>query len=61
MTQFNRLYLERSGPDGQLEGRLKAMESAFHMQFTGTEAIDMQQESNKTRESYGEGHLANGC
>ena len=61
MTQLNRLHLERSGPDGQLEGRLQAMETAFRMQFTGTEAFDLQQESKITRESYGEGHFANGC
>lgn len=61
MSELNRMHLERSGPDGQLEGRLKAMETAFRMQFTATDAFDLQQESKSTRESYGEGHFANGC
>jgi hypothetical protein len=61
MTELNRLHLEQRGPDGQLEGRLQAMETAFRMQFAGTEAFDLAQESKATRESYGEGHFANGC
>jgi hypothetical protein len=61
MSELNRLHLERSGPDGQLEGRLQAMETAFRMQFTATDAFDLQQEAKSTREQYGEGHFANGC
>ncbi len=61
MNELNRMHLERSGPDGQLEGRLQAMETAFRMQFTATDAFDLQQETKATRESYGEGHFANGC
>jgi hypothetical protein len=61
MGELNRMHLERSGPDGQLEGRLQAMETAFRMQFTATDAFDLQQESKATHESYGTGHFANGC
>ena len=61
MTALNRRHLERSGPDGHLEGRLKAMETAFRMQFTATDAFDLQKETKSTREQYGEGHFANGC
>lgn len=61
MSELNRIHLEQSGPDGQLEGRLQAMETAFRMQFTATDAFDLQQESKATRETYGEGHFANGC
>lgn len=61
MTALNRRHLEKSGPDGQLEGRLQALETAFRMQFTATDAFDLQQESKTTREQYGEGHFANGC
>ena len=61
MSELNRMHLERSGPDGQLEGRLQALETAFRMQFTATDAFDLQQESKPTRESYGTGHFANGC
>ncbi len=61
MNELNRRHLERSGPDVQLEGRLQALETAFRMQFTATNAFDLQQETKSTRESYGDGHFANGC
>jgi hypothetical protein len=61
ITQLNQRQLERTGPDNQLEGRLRAMETAFRMQFTATDAFDLNQESQSTRELYGEGHFANGC
>lgn len=61
MSELNRLHLDRSGPDGQLEGRLQAMETAFRMQFTATDAFDLQKETAATREQYGAGHFANGC
>ncbi len=61
MTALNRMHLDRSGPDGQLEGRLQAMETAFRMQFTATDAFDLQQETASTRQQYGEGHFADGC
>jgi hypothetical protein len=61
MSELNRLQLERTGPDSQLEGRLQAMETAFRMQSTATDAFDLGQETQATREQYGEGHFANGC
>lgn len=61
MRRLNQLHLDRSGPDGQLEGRLQAMETAFRMQFSATDAFDLQKESKPTRELYGQGHFANGC
>lgn len=61
MGELNRLHLERSGPDGQLEGRLHAMETAFRMQTTATEAFDLELETKTTREAYGTSHFANGC
>lgn len=61
MTKLNLEHLLRSGPDGQLEGRIKAMETAFRMQSTATEAFDLSLETKQTRESYGSGHFANGC
>ncbi len=60
MRRLNQLHLDRSGPDGQLEGRLQAMETAFRMQFSATDAFDLQKESKPTRELYGQGHFANG-
>lgn len=61
ISRLNRHQLQRTGPDGQLEGRLQAMETAFRMQFTATDAFDLQQETKATRELYGDGHFAAGC
>jgi hypothetical protein len=61
ISRLNEYQLERTGPDNQLEGRLRAMETAFRMQFTATEAFDLNQETKETRALYGEGHFANGC
>lgn len=61
MSQLNQLHLDRAGQDHQLEGRLQAMETAFRMQFTATEAFELQQETQSTRDLYGSGHFANGC
>ena len=61
INRLNQLHLDRSGPDSQLEGRLEAMETAFRMQFTATDAFDLQQENKATHELYGQGHFANGC
>lgn len=61
MQKLNQLHLLQRGPDGQLEGRLQAMETAYRMQFTATDAFDLQQESKSTRDEYGGGHFASGC
>lgn len=53
----------QSGRPGEslLDARLAAMETAFRMQFAGSEAFDIQRETKTTREAYGTGHFANGC
>lgn len=61
MSALNRQQLERSGPDGQLEGRLQALETAFRMQLTATDAFDLQQETQAVQADYGDGHFARGC
>ena len=61
IRQLNEEHLRQTGPDTRLEGRLQAMETAFRMQFTATDAFDLAQESRSTRDAYGEGHFANGC
>ncbi|TWW12369.1 hypothetical protein E3A20_01770, partial [Planctomyces bekefii] len=59
--RMNRQQLERTGPDGQVGGRLQAMETAFRMQFTATDAFDLQQDTKATQELYGDGHFAAVC
>jgi len=61
MRRLNQQHLESRGADTQLESRLKAMETAFRMQFAATDAFDLQQESKSVREEYGSGHFANAC
>lgn len=44
-----------------LDARIKAMETAFRMQFEASEAFDLNRETKATREAYGAGHFSNGC
>lgn len=66
-TQRRQLSLlrELDGPrareDAALEARIKAMETAFRMQFAATDAFDLQREPQNVREEYGTTHFANGC
>lgn len=61
MRRLNEMHLQERGGDPQLESRLQAMETAFRMQFTATEAFDLYREPEALRERYGKGHFANGC
>lgn len=59
--QLNADHLAERNGDRQLEARIQSMETAFRMQTAAAEAFDLAQETRATRESYGEGHFANGC
>jgi hypothetical protein len=61
MRRLNGMHLDRHPEDSRLEARIRAMETAFRMQFTGTEAFDLNRESKPVREAYGTGHFANAC
>jgi hypothetical protein len=50
-----------SPPDSALDARLKAMETAFRMQFAATDAFEIAREPQSVRDEYGAGHFANGC
>ena len=58
---LNRNHRERSGADSALDARILAMETAFRMQFSAGEALDLKSERQSTRKMYGEGWFANGC
>ncbi len=49
------------GPDAALEARIKAMETAFRMQLTATDAFDVAREPDRVRQMYGQGAFADGC
>lgn len=61
LTRLNRLQLERSGPDQQLEAGIESMELAFRMQAAVPEVFDISRESEKTKALYGPGEFAKGC
>ena len=61
LQQLNRRHLEKRVTDRKLEARIAAMETAFRMQFSASDAFDLAGETADTRERYGKGHFANGC
>lgn len=61
LRKLNKRHLEQRNADGELEARIKAMETAFRMQFQASEAFDVNREPKSIREEYGGGHYANGC
>ena len=61
MRRLNRSHLEDRGVDDQLDARIRAMETAYNMQFTAGEACDLHSEPQHVREAYGEGYFSNGC
>ncbi len=58
---LNQQHREERPGDTALAARLKAMETAFQMQFSAGEALDLAAETKPTRDLYGEGWFANGC
>ena len=53
LAKANRDYLELSGPDLALEGRINSFELAYRMQSAMPEAQDVSSESEATRQLYG--------
>ncbi|REJ92945.1 MAG: DUF1501 domain-containing protein [Planctomycetota bacterium] len=61
MRRLDRAHQEQRGGDPQLEARIRAMETAFRMQSSATEAFDISAEPESVREAYGNTHFSNGC
>ncbi|MFG0334988.1 MAG: DUF1501 domain-containing protein, partial [Maioricimonas sp. JB049] len=61
LRELNGLHREQRSSDARLDARIRSMETAFRMQFSATEAFDLERETKSTREAYGEGHFANAC
>ncbi len=61
LGKINRLQLQREGDAPELESTIHSMEVAFRMQTEATDAFDVRQESEATRDAYGEGDFARGC
>ena len=52
---------DAKGRNAILDARINAMETAFRMQTSASEAFDIGLETEQCRSEYGEGHFANGC
>src|SRR5207237_5909717 len=61
LGQLNRLHLERRKGDSELEGQIKAMETAFHMQKRAMQTFDISREPESVRRMYGDSTFARSC
>ena len=61
IQQLSGLHLADRSTDGFLEGRIRAMETAFRMQFAASEAFDIRKETKSVRGLYGENTFGNSC
>jgi hypothetical protein len=61
MRRLNEEHRAERGPDGALDARIRAMETAFRMQAAANDAFDISREPPKVRAEYGEGHFAHAC
>jgi hypothetical protein len=61
LGKLNRLHLNERARDAALEGEVKAMETAFHMQREAMETFDISREPEHVRAAYGESPFARSC
>jgi hypothetical protein len=61
VAKLDRLQLEHTGPDAQLEATIASAEIAFRMQAEAPEVFDVRKESEATRSRYGDNNFARGC
>jgi hypothetical protein len=61
LQQLNRQHVSEHGDDARFETRIRALETAYRMQFAATDAFDISRESAATRAAYGKSHYANAC
>ena len=58
---LNKDHADSFGADALLEGRIKAMETAYSMQMEASDVFDVRKEPETIREEYGKTEFANGC
>jgi hypothetical protein len=61
LRAMNEMHLDSRGPDGQLEARIGALETAFRMQAEALDVFDLSREPLAVRERYGRGEFADAC
>jgi hypothetical protein len=61
LQRLNQRFGASFGEDAYLEGRIKAMETAFRMQSEAMDLFDVRKESDAIRTEYGTTPFGNGC
>jgi predicted nuclease with RNAse H fold len=61
VQSMNSDFLKSWGQDSLLEGRIKAMESAYRVQFEALDVFDVRKETPQIREEYGDNSWGNSC
>ncbi|MCI0539964.1 MAG: DUF1501 domain-containing protein [Verrucomicrobiales bacterium] len=61
LERLNRLHLRQRHGDAELDGQIKAMETAFHMQRRAMDTFDINKEPAHIRAMYGETPFARSC
>jgi hypothetical protein len=61
LAELNRMHLERTGPQPELEASIQAMETAFRMQTEAPDVFSIAREKESTRARFGDTHFGRGC
>jgi hypothetical protein len=61
LAQLNRQHMAQRGGDPELEGQIRAMETAFQMQKQAMETFDISREPQGIRDMYGKSVFARSC
>src|SRR5262249_3629174 len=61
LGQLNRMHMQNRGGDSELDGQIKAMETAFHMQKQAMRTFDISREPEHIRQMYGDSTFARSC
>ena len=61
LNKLNQVHLQNRNGDAELEGQIKSMETAFHMQSEAMKTFDISKEPASVREMYGETPFARSC
>ncbi|WP_372896172.1 DUF1501 domain-containing protein [Stieleria sp.] len=61
LQQFNRIHRQQRPGEAALETHIRSMELAFEMQREASEAFDLQRESQRTRQAYGDSEFGRSC
>jgi len=61
IEQLNRRQLDETGPDRLLDARIRAMETAYRMQFAAGDVLDLAQETRSVTDEYGSSSYARAC